>query len=465
MAVLEKGSKRLLNAWAFYDWANSVYSLVITSAVFPIFYGALFRMKDVETAIVFGGEIERAPLISYTTSLAFVFIALVTPLVSGVADYIGNKRVFMKFFCYLGGASCIGLYWFSIEGSDIYFSLACYFFGLVGFWVSYALNNSYLPDVAFEHQQDKISAKGFSLGYAGSVILLLINLGMVMFPDLFGFDMSIPEAIRESENQDLIAQAEEKAKDAASIEAMKVSFVTVGIWWMLFSQYTFFHLPKGNKKESSNKSNIIFNGFRELKLVWNQLLDQPKLKRYLVAFFVYSMAVQTVMLIATYFGEEEIDWGSDKERTMGLIISILLIQVIAIAGALVTARASKIYGNIKALVVINILWVCICVYAYFLITPMDFYIAAGCVGIVMGGIQALSRSTYSKFLPETKDTTSFFSFYDVAEKVGIVIGTFIYGFIAQITGSMRNAILFLIVFFLSGVILLLRVRKTEKAEQ
>ncbi len=460
MALLEKGSKKLLNAWAFYDWANSVYSLVITSAVFPIFYGALFRKAGIEKILIFGGEIERAPLISYTTSLAFVFIALVTPLISGVADYIGNKKVFMKFFCYLGGLSCIGLYWFALD--NIYFGLTCYFFGLVGFWVSFAINNSYLPDVAFEHQQDKISAKGFSLGYAGSVLLLLVNLAMVMFPQFFGFDMSIPEAITQTGNETLINQAIDKAKGEASIEAMKVSFMTVGIWWMLFSQYTFFHLPKGNKKESSDKKNIIFNGFKELKLVWNQLLDQPKLKRYLVAFFVYSMAVQTVMLIATYFGEEEINWGTDDERTMGLIISILLIQVIAIAGALATARASKVYGNIKTLIVINILWVCICVYAYFLITPMDFYIAAGFVGIVMGGIQALSRSTYSKFLPETKDTTSFFSFYDVAEKVGIVIGTFLYGFIAQVTGSMRNAILFLIVFFLSGVFLLLRVRKTEK---
>ncbi len=443
MPDLKKGSKKLLNAWAFYDWANSVYSLVIASAVFPIFYGALFRKANVETVMVFGGEIERAPLISYTTSLAFVFIAFVTPLVSGIADYIGNKRIFMKFFCYLGGFSCIGLYWFSIDGNAIYFSLLCYFFGLVGFWVSFAINNSYLPDVAFTHQQDRISAKGFSLGYAGSVLLLLINLAMVMKSDWFGIT--------------------DDAFESAEIKAMKYSFITVGIWWMIFSQYTFFHLPKGNKKESSNNKNVIFNGFKELKLVWNQLLDQPKLKRYLLAFFVYSMAVQTAMLIATYFGEEEIGWGSDDERTMGLIISILLIQVIAILGALITARASKVFGNVKTLIVINILWVCICVYAYFLITPTDFYIAAGLVGIVMGGIQALSRSTYSKFLPETTDTTSFFSFYDVSEKIGIVIGTFMYGFIAQITGSMRNAILFLITFFVIGILLLFRVPKyTQK---
>ncbi|MEM9362311.1 MAG: MFS transporter [Bacteroidota bacterium] len=433
-----KGSKKLLNAWAFYDWANSVYSLVISSAVFPIFYGALFRAAEIEKVTIFGGEIARAPLISYVTSLAFVFIAIVTPLVSGIADYTGNKKVFLKFFCYLGAASCIGLYWFSLE--NIYFGLICYFFGLVGFWVSFAINNSYLPDIAYPEQQDGISAKGFSLGYVGSVILLIFNLAMVMQPAVFGIT--------------------DNGGEVAEIKAMKYSFISVGVWWALFSQYTFKHLPKGYKRDGE-RTNIILNGFKELQSVWRQLGDEIRLKRYLGAFFVYSMAVQTIMLIATYFGEEEIQWGTDGERTTGLIISILVIQVVAILGATATARASRMFGNIKTLVVINAFWILLCIYAYFLQTPMDFYIAAGLVGIVMGGIQALSRSTYSKFLPETTDTTSFFSFYDVAEKIGIIIGTFLYGVVAQLTGSMRNSTIFLGIFFLIGAVLLLRVEKKE----
>ena len=431
--ILLKGSKKLLNAWAFYDWANSVYSLVIASAIFPIYYGALFRIADIEKISIFGGEIARAPLISYTTSIAFVFIALITPLISGIADYMGNKKMFMQFFCYLGGVSCIGLYWFSLENIEL--GLLCYFFGLVGFWVSFAINNSYLPDIAFPEQQDRISAKGFSMGYIGSVILLLINLAMVMKPALFGISGAGAELI-----------------------AMRYSFASVGIWWILFSQYTFYHLPAGNKREGE-RHRVVLNGFRELKAVWRQLGDEVRLKRYLGAFFVYSMAVQTIMLIAAYFGEEEINWGSDSERTMGLIVSILVIQLVAIPGATLTARASGAFGNIKTLVVVNMLWVIICVYAYFVTTPTEFYIAAGSVGVVMGGIQALSRSTYSKFLPETKDTASFFSFYDVAEKIGIVIGTFLYGMVAQFTGSMRNATIFLGLFFILGAILLLRVNK------
>ncbi|TFG78234.1 MAG: MFS transporter, partial [Flavobacteriales bacterium] len=196
-----------------------------------------------------------------------------------------------------------------------------------------------------------------------------------------------------------------------------------------------------------------------LKSVWLQLGHQTSLKRYLKAFFVYSMAVQTVMLIATYFGEQEVLWGSDSERTTGLIVSIMVIQLVAIIGAMLTAWASRAYGNINTLVVVNLCWVMICIYAYFVYTPTEFYIAAGFVGLVMGGIQALSRSTYSKFIPETIDTTSFFSFYDVSEKIGIVIGTFIYGFIAQRTGSMRDATIFLGLFFLTGMLLLLRVNK------
>ncbi|MDL5511480.1 MFS transporter [Arenibacter sp. M-2] len=432
-----KGSKKLLNAWAFYDWANSVYSLVISSAIFPIFYGALFRVAGIEKVMVFGGEIARAPLISYVTSAAFLFIALITPILAGIADYLGNKRLFMKLFCYLGALSCIGLYWFSLE--NIYFSLICYFFGLVGFWVSFAFNNSYLPDIAFPGQQDQISAKGFSLGYIGSVILLLINLAMVMKPDFFGIETD--------------------AGGVAEIKAMRYSFLTVGLWWIVFSQYSFHFLPKGFKKEG-RRDHIILNGFRELRAVWHQLGTEVILKRYLVAFFVFSTAVQTIMLIAAFYGEEEITWGNDEERTIGLIISILVIQIVAIFGSLISAKSSRVFGNIYTLICLNVIWIFLCVYAYFLKTPVDFYIAAGLVGLVMGGIQTLARSTYSKFLPNTTDTASFFSFYDVAEKIGLVIGTFLFGYISQITGSMRNATILMGLLFLIGALLLGRIKKS-----
>lgn len=432
-----KGSRKLLHAWAFYDWANSVYSLTIASAIFPLFYGALFRSAGVEKIEVFGGMIARAPLISYVTAAAFLVISITSPLLSGVADYVGNKKMFLKFFCYLGSAASIGLYWFSLE--HIYISLLIYFFGLIGFWGSLVFYNSYLPDIAFPEQQDSISAKGYSWGYIGSVILLLVNLVTILKYDWFGFaDEAMPT---------------------------KLSFVTVGLWWAGFAQYSFYHLPKGNPNPSKVNRDVLLRGFRELKMVWHQLGDEFRLKRYLVAFFTYSMGVQTVMLAASYFAEEELAWGSAQERTMGLIVSVLLIQLVAVLGAWLTSRASFAFGNLRALVGINLIWVGICCYAWFVVTPMQFYFTAAVVGLVMGGIQALSRSTYSKFLPKTRDTTSFFSFYDVAEKIGIVIGMLLYGAIAQAFGSMRHSIFFLGFLFVFGVILLLRVPAERKGER
>lgn len=430
MANLEKGSSKLLNAWAFYDWANSVYTLVISSTIFPIFYGALFRAEGIEEVELFGFLIRSESLISYVTALGFLIIAFVSPLLSGIADYLGNKKFFLKLFCYVGSLSCMSLYFFSIAKESIIFSLITYLLALIGFWGSLVFYNSYLPDIAHKEQQDKISAKGFSLGYIGSVVLLLVCLAMVM-----------------------------SVEGVQKLQMMRYSFLLVGIWWIGFSQYTYYYLPN-HKNSNKMHKNVFFNGFRELLKVWQQIKSILPLKRFLAAFFVYSMAVQTIMIIAAYFGEKEVNWGSDSKRTTGLIISILVIQLVAVFGAWATSKLVSKYGNIKILIGLNFLWILICTYAYFVITPNDFYIAAFFVGLVMGGIQSLSRSTYSKFIPaDTVDTTSFFSFYDVAEKVGIVIGMLTYGYIADITGKIQNAILFLILFFAIGLLLLLRVPK------
>lgn len=454
MEQYQKGSKKLLNAWAFYDWANSVYTLTIASSIFPIFYSALF-ISEVKKVSAFGFEFKSTALITFVTAFTFLIVAILSPILSGIADYVGNKKSFMKFFCYVGGLGCIGLYWFSLE--RIHLSLLFYFMGLIGYWGSLVFYNSYLPDIAFPEQQDKISAKGFSLGYIGSVILLILNLAMVMYPETFGFNIAIAPEILATGTEIEIEVASEAARNAASIEAMRVAFITVGLWWILFSQYTFYILPKGVSNGHKVTKSIVFNGFKELRTVWKALTNNLRLKRYLGAFFVFSMAVQTIMLVAVYFGEEEIAWEDSDGKTMGLIFSILIIQLVAVMGAILTSRASAKFGNIKTLIVVNFIWMGLCFYAYFMVTPMDFYIAAGFVGFVMGGIQSLARSTYSKFLPETKDTTSYFSFYDVAEKIGIVIGMVIFATIDQITGSMRNAILFLFIFFLFGILLLFRV--------
>ena len=430
MQQLEKGNNKVMNAWAFYDWANSVYSLVISSSIFPLYFGFLFT-KENPNIDIFGTSIKATSLIFFITAFAFLTVAIISPILSGIADYLGNKKRFMQFFCYLGAASCIGLYWFTKE--NIIFGMCCFYFGLVGFWGSLVFYNSYLSDIAFTEQHDKLSAKGFSLGYVGSVILLVICLYLI------------------------IGRTDEDA-----IHAMKLSFVFTGIWWIVFSQYTFHYLPKGNKNKHPLTFSIVLNGYEELKKVQKLFFKDATLKRFLIAFFVYSMAVQTVMLVATYFGEQEINWGTADEKRQGLIVSILMIQLVAVLGAVLTSKLALKFGNIKTLIGINSVWIFICIGAFFVTKPIQFYLVAGIVGLVMGGIQSLSRSTFSKLMPETNDTTSFFSFYDVAEKIGIVIGMLLYGSINQFTGSMRNAILFLVLFFVIGVVLLFRTLKVQK---
>jgi UMF1 family MFS transporter len=421
----KKGHSKLLNAWAFYDWANSVYPLVISSAVFPIYYGSLF-VSDLYVE-VFGFNFKNTALISFLTAFAFVILSFLTPLLSGIADYMGNKKKFLKLFCYMGSISCMGLYFFELE--NIYVGLFFYFIALISFWASLVFYNSYLPDIAFKEQQDAISAKGYALGYFGSVLLLIFNLAMVMSPQTFGIYGNNPEII-----------------------AMKYSFVSVGLWWIICSQYTFYFLPEPYKKKKIVKD-VILNGFRELLFVWNELKNILVIKKYLIAFFIYSSALQTVLLIAAYFGEQEINWPKD-EKTIGLIVSILLIQLIAMFGAILTSKLSEKFGNIFTLIILNIFWAFLCIGAYFITEPNEFYVAAALVGLVMGGIQALSRSTFSKMIPDTENTTSYFSFYDVSQKVSIVFGMTLFAFLDQLTGSMRTSILVFILIFLIGAYLL-----------
>ena len=441
MTILEKGNKKLLNAWAFYDWANSVYSLTIVSTIFPIFYNLLFETAGLTHISIFGMLIKRTSLITFITALAFAVVVVLSPILSGIADYLGNKKAFMRFFCYLGALSSIGLFWFSLE--HIYFSLLCYFGGVLGFWGSIVFYNSYLPDIALPEQYDTISAKGYSLGYAGSVLLLIFNLIVIMNPQWIVFYTNTSET---------------------TLFTMRLSFITVGVWWIGFSQISFAYLPNYPKERGKMTKNVLLGGFRELSKVWQQLTDSPRLKWFLVAFFVYSMGVQTVMLIATYFGGEEIQWETTEQSTIGLIVSVLLIQLVAILGARLTVVAVKYWGNVNVLIGLNAIWVTICIASYWVFKPTEFYILAAVVGLVMGGIQTLSRSTYSAYLPITTDTTSFFSFYDVTEKLGIVIGMGVYGLIDQFTNNMRNATLSLMLFFAIGMCLLFKVQFIKNKE-
>ena len=421
-----KNNPRVIRAWTLYDWANSVHSLVIVSSIFPVYFSATALNEAGGPVINFlGMNIKNSVLFSYTVSAAMLLVAIASPFTTAIADYSGRKKAFMKFFCYTGSIACALLYFFTKETTT--FAIFCFAWSLVGWAGSIVFYNSYLPDIATEEQFDRVSARGFSMGYIGSVALMIFNLMMILKPAWFG---GISGAL-----------------------ASRISFLTVGLWWFGFAQIPFHVLPDGVRKErTGNDGNWLFNGFHELKKVFNELKEQTLTQRFLVAFFVYNMAVQTVMYVATLFGSNEL-----KMEGSALIITILLIQLVAIPGAYGFARLSSVIGNTYAIMVAVVIWIGICVAAYFVTTQTQFFVVAAVVGLVMGGIQSLSRSTYSKLLPPTTDTASYFSFYDVCEKLSIVLGTFIYGYVEQVTGSMRNSILALLVLFIIGLALLARI--------
>jgi MFS transporter, UMF1 family len=425
----EKNNPRIINSWAMYDWANSVYALVIATAIFPAYYAGV-TPNEVR---FLGRTFVNTSLYFYALSFAFLVVAVISPILSAMSDSIGNKKPFMQFFCLLGSVACAGLFFFDAQHLEL--GIVLVVLAGIGFTGSIVFYNAYLPEIATEDRQDAVSAKGFGLGYLGSSILLILCLLMITHNEWF----LLP-----------------KTWNGFNALPVRLSFLLTGIWWFGFAQLTFFNLPKATINYKNLNGSIIVSGYKALGEVFSQLTNLPSLKRFLVSFFFFSMGLQTVMYAASTFGSKEIHMEQGE-----LITTILIIQFIGIAGAYLFSFLSKKIGNIPALLVAVVIWVFICGGAYFVYTPKPFFILAGFVGLVMGGIQSLSRSTYSKLLPETKNHASFFSFYDVTEKIAITIGTSTFGFIEELTGSMRNSITILMIYFLIGLVLLWPLRKTR----
>jgi UMF1 family MFS transporter len=435
MKKLERGSKKLINAWAFYDWANSVYPLVISTAVFPIYYSSLTSsFANTEGDISFLGTFwDPTTLYDYTLAISFLIVAFCSPILSGIADYTGNKLKFLKGFCLLGSLSVMGLYFFNSE-STLWVALLCTVFASIGFWGSIVFYNAYLPEVAFPEQQDKVSAKGFMYGYAGSVLLLIFSLILVQKPDWFGItDPTL---------------------------APRITFVLVGLWWFGFAQITYRRLPNNVFNHKPDKD-YIWKGFLELKTVFKSLTQYVQLKYFLMAFFFLSVGVQTIILMAGIFGSKELGLP-----TLNLILTILIVQIVAIFGAYLFSRLSEKIGNFATLKITLFIWGIVCFIAFVLDKNqpnIDYYFyAMGIVlGFVLGATQSLTRSTYSKLLPETHDHATYFSFYDVTEKIAIVLGMLVFGLLIALTGSMQYSVMALAIFFLMAFIILFKVKRTE----
>lgn len=431
-APIVKNDPKTIRAWVMYDWANSVYVLVITSAIFPAYYNQVTRLNGSGVVDIFGMPMENTAVYSINMGLAFGIVALISPLLSSISDYTGNQKWFMRMFCYLGVLGCLLLFWF--EGRDqLHLGLTGVLLATVGYSGSIVFYNSYLPAIATEDQQDKVSARGFSFGYIGATILLIINLTLIMNQKTLGI----------TDNTFL----------------PRLAFLLTGLWWLGFAQITFSRLPNRISGKTS-KGKYLLNGYQELSKIWNRLKRERLLRTFLLSFFFYIMGVQTVLFMAGSFGEKEIHL-----RVTQLITTILLLQFVGIAGAHLFAWMSKRLGNLRSLTIAVIAWIGICAGSFFITTPLRFYIAGACIGLVMGGIQALSRSTYSKLIPKTGNNAGYFSFYDVCEKVAMMCGLVIWGTMDNLTGSMRNSLVSLVVWFSISLVLLTWLQRMQGQKQ
>jgi UMF1 family MFS transporter len=422
--TIVKGDKRVVRGWVMYDWANSVYQLTIASAIFPIYYNTVTRTGDDFTISFFGAQVVNTVLYSWAIAAAYLLVAIMSPLFSSMADYSGRRKGFMRAFTLIGASACGALFFF--DSSHIELGVIAFTLGTIGYGGSIVFYNSFLPVIAEPKDQDRISARGYSMGYLGGVVLLLFNLLMIMQPGVFGIA-------------------------ANSSLAARISFVTVFIWWVGFSQITFRRLPKYTFRKRIKRESVWTNGYKELRTVFNQIRKSYRLSMYLTGFFFMMMGVLTTMFMAATYGEKQIGLKEDV-----LIPTVLAIQLVGMVGAFMFARISEKIGNLKALMITVIAWALICVSAYFITDAAGFLTVAFFIGIVMGGSQSLARSTYSKMLPaDTTDHTSFFSFYDVMEKLATVVGTFSFGAIEALTGSMRFSVLAITVFFILSLFFLL----------
>lgn len=432
MPLIRKNHPPTIRAWAMFDWANSAYNLVITSTIFPAYYTIItYTESHGDQVDFFGIKLVNTALSNFSLSFAYLIMALTLPFLSAIADIKGYRKSFMKGFTYLGAIACMGLFFFKLETLE--WGIICSTLAAMGYVGGILFNNAYLPQIATSDQQNRISAQGFAYGYIGSVLLQLICFAFVLRPDWFGIeDASLPA---------------------------RLSFFLVGVWWILFAQIPFKKLPDDISTGKAVSRQVFKNAVMELKDVFQRLKNIPSIKRFLPAFFFYAMGVQTIMIVAAAFGEKVLHLGAPK-----LIATILIIQLVAIGGAYLMSLLGRLIGNLKVLALVVAMWILICVAAYFLQTEIQFYVLAAVVGTVMGGIQSLSRSTYSKMIPENEDdTTSFFSFYDVTEKLAIVVGLFAFALIEQLTNNIRYSALSLSIYFIVALVLLLgNIRKTGK---
>jgi len=413
----EKSYKKQVNAWVMYDWANSAFATTVMAGFMPVYFRALATSAGLS-------EVNATSAWAFVATIALILIAVLAPGMGYMADRMAGKKRFLTIFAVLGSIASIFL--FLPHGDMFRLAGLIYIIGNIGFAGANIFYNALLPHVSTEEDMDQVSTKGYALGYLGGGILLVINVLMFMFPEWFG----IP----------------------SQEWGVRLSFVTVGLWWLGFTIPLWRHVrePKTAYLEKVGFGAALRAGFKEMANTFRNIQKFPEAFKLLLAFWLYNDGIGTIIKMATAYGDEI---GIGQSEMIG---ALALVQFVGIPFSFAFGSMAKRIGA-KTSVLIGLgLYTFIAIGGYFMATAVHFWILAFLVGLVQGGTQALSRSMFGMMVPRER-SGEFFGFYSVSDKFAGIFGLLVFGAISSIMGASRFGILSVVIFFVSGGLLLTRV--------
>ncbi|UYP47212.1 hypothetical protein NEF87_003497 [Candidatus Lokiarchaeum ossiferum] len=422
---LQLDNKKRILAWSLYDWANSAFATTIMAGFFPVFLGAYWAPESiVDTA-------QKTFLLGAFNSGASLIVMILAPILGAIADHMAGKKKFLAAFCLMGVIMSASLGF--LASGQYWFALVLYALGTIGFSGANIFYDSLLPAVASEKKVDYVSSLGFSLGYIGGGLLFTLNVAMYLLHDSIGL----------TEDQ-----------------AIKLSFISVGVWWLVFSIPLFRKVPEPYVKEKISASQAIKGGFTQLKTTFQDISRLKYVAMFLLAFWLYIDGVDTIIRMALDFGDslDTVDLGPTE-----LIVILLMVQFIAFPATLLYNTFAQKIGIKKGLLVAIGGYGLITILGYFISENWHFYVLGGMIGLFQGGIQALSRSMYSRLIPKKK-AAEFYGFFNMWGKFAAVIGPFMMGGITKLTGNPRFGLLSLLALFVLGGLILFFV-DLEKGEE
>lgn len=420
---------RELRAWAMYDWAVSAFQTTILVAVFPIYF---VRVAGADLP-----ESGATQALATANTIAAILVAILSPILGAISDYAAAKKRMLAASMLVGAAAVAGMYF--VQRGDLALASTLFVLSLMGATASVVFYEALLPHLTTPANLDRVSSAGYALGYLGGGVLLAANLALIQRPDLFG----LPSG--------------DGLSGAAATLPARLAFVSVAVWWIVFSIPLFRRVsepPRTLEPDEGGTATVVRASFTRLGETFRQLMDFKQAFLMLLAFLVYNDGIQTIQKMATAYGTEI---GIDQSA---LITAVLLVQFVGVPFAFVFGSLAGRIGAKRAIFLGLLAYAVISMIGYFMRTAAHFFMLAGLVGMVQGGTQALSRSLFASLIPAHK-SGEFFGFYSVFEKFSSILGPLLFAVTIQLTGSSRNAILSVIVFFVVGAAILSRVNVAE----